>query len=242
MAKKHGTTLKERRALARRLDGSTETRSIGGGRVNLRAAGNALVLSGYASVVETPYAMGFYDETIARGAFRNTLAKNPDVQLLVNHEGQPYARTTIRTGPGSLKLAEDHHGLRVDAELDPGDPDAALLLRRIRLGLIDQMSFAFSGARSEWDEDMTQRRIVSLDIDRGDVSVVNQGANPATSITAGAATQTNGRPSLDTYLARGWALGARGATQPTVTRPTPARYSARWCADRLAELRRRQPQ
>jgi hypothetical protein len=34
------------------------------------------------------------------------------------------------------------------------------------------MSFAFSGAKSEWNDDYDQRRITSLSMHRGDVSVV----------------------------------------------------------------------
>jgi HK97 family phage prohead protease len=92
-------------------------------------------------VVETPYDMGPYDEVIARGAFQDTLANRPDVQLLVNHENLPLARTSILPGqPGHLSLSEDYNGLHVVAQLDRSDPDAVMLVRKIRSGLLDQMS------------------------------------------------------------------------------------------------------
>jgi hypothetical protein len=37
--------------------------------------------------------------------------------------------------------------------------------------------------RQEWNEDYTERRLLEVSIHRGDVSVVNYGANPATSAT-----------------------------------------------------------
>ncbi len=74
-------------------------------------------MSGYASLSATPYDMGSYEEQISPGAFAS-LSSRPDVQLLVNHEGLPLARTTN----GSLMLREDDKGLRFDAQLDRDDP------------------------------------------------------------------------------------------------------------------------
>jgi uncharacterized protein len=134
-------------------------------------------LTGYASVTEKPYSMGFYDETVARGAFKKTLGENPDVQLLINHTGLPLARTRAQT----MQLLEDDKGLWVVADLDEGDPDAVSLVRKMQRGLVDQMSFSFQAMRQNWNQDYTQRRILECNIHRGDVSVVNQGANPNTS-------------------------------------------------------------
>lgn len=41
-------------------------------------------VSGWASVVDTPYDMGSYTEIISRGAFSKTLQGRPDVQLLTD--------------------------------------------------------------------------------------------------------------------------------------------------------------
>ena len=46
------------------------------------------------------------------------------------------------------------------------------------------MSFAFLLEEGWWSDDFTTFRISKLDIHRGDVSVVNYGANPYTSIEA----------------------------------------------------------
>lgn len=169
--------LAQRKARADALRGR-EVRSFAAEGLELRDNGDGTIeFTGYASVTERAYDMGWYQETLARGAFAETLARRPDVQMLINHEGLPIARTV----GGTLRLAEDDTGLRADATLDASDPDVQKLSKKVERNLIDQMSFAFSGARSEWDEDMTERRIVSLDLHRGDVSAVNQGANPYTS-------------------------------------------------------------
>lgn len=139
----------------------------------------SLHLSGYACVTGTPYDMGWYTEQVNRGAFAKTLSESPDVQLLINHAGLPLARTKS----GTLQLLEDNKGLKVDADLDPEDPDVASLSRKMKRLDIDQMSFAFRAIRQEWDEDYTARQIMECDINRGDVSVVNQGANPNTSVS-----------------------------------------------------------
>ena len=162
-----------------------ERRSFGTEQFELRAdeTTGMLKFSGYASRTDTPYPVSFYTETIARGAFKRTLGSNPDVQLLINHgeggSGMPIARTGR-----NMTLVEDSRGLKVDADLDPEDPDVQMLARKMKNGLMDQMSFAFQvdGERGqEWNDDYTARTIKSVSIHRGDVSVVNQGASETTS-------------------------------------------------------------
>ena len=170
--------LSARKALAESLRGR-EVRRVPASGLELREVGGSLNLAGWASVTERAYDMGYYQETIKRGAFGKTLAETPDVQLLLNHEGLPLARTIS----GTLRLTEDDRGLHVDADLNPEDPDVQRLAPKVQRGDIDQMSFAFRVVRQAWDDDYENREIAEVNIDRGDVSVVNQGANPATSFT-----------------------------------------------------------
>src|SRR5450755_1315268 len=145
----------------------------------------AFTVSGYASVVEQPYDMGGYTETISRGAFTGTLSKNPDVQLLLNHQGLPLARTTVPPGQvGHLALTEDPLGLHFAALLDRNDSDCQSLVRKIAGGLMDEASFAFRVIRQDWSSDRSERKITEISLDRGDVSVVNFGASPTTSVDA----------------------------------------------------------
>jgi HK97 family phage prohead protease len=147
----------------------------------LRDAGDGTyTFEGLASRVEVPYEVGFYTEVIRRGAFKRSV-NNPalDVQLLVNHEGLPLARTTS----DDLHLSEVPDGLHVVAQLDASDPEIQTLAKRIKRGTIDEMSMAFRAVDQAWDSDYTKREILSADLHRGDVSVVSYGASPTTSAT-----------------------------------------------------------
>lgn len=165
-----------------RLNGAPERRSVAVSEFEFREAGDSLALTGYASVFDEPYEVyggppSGWLEIVDRRAFDKTLRSNPDVHLLINHEGMPLARTKSKT----LKLSTDSKGLMVEADLDRRDPDVQRLETKMSRGDMDQMSFAFRVIRQEWNEDESERRMVEVSIDRGDVSVVNFGANPATS-------------------------------------------------------------
>lgn len=147
--------------------------------LELRDDSEGTTLSGYASTFNQPYDMGWYREKVAPGAFKRSLGQTPDVRLLINHDGLPLARTTS----GTLTLSEDERGLKVDARLDPSDPDVAALLPKMRRGDLNQMSFGFrlmGDTGDEWSKDMSERTLRALDIHDGDVSVVTYPANPGT--------------------------------------------------------------
>ena len=172
--------------------------------------GLAYVIEGVAAATGVAYSMGAYEEVVAPGAFSETLAKRPEVVMLTNHEGLPLAKSSIPPGsPGHLGLSEDSNGLRVFAQLDRDDPEAVTLVRKIRSGLMSDMSFAFRVERQSWSADRTLRTIESVDLHRGDVSVCTFGANPNTSVTARSRTGRRGS-SLATYQARARALELAG--------------------------------
>jgi HK97 family phage prohead protease len=211
--------------------------------VELRAApdgtgGDSLTFGGYACVTEVGYEMqdwlGPYTEVVRAGSFAKTLSENADVPFLVNHGGL----TLARTKSGTMQLAEDDTGLHVEAKLDPASPHVAALRSAMDRGDVDEMSFAFWVTRQQWSPDYDQRDILEVNLNKGDVSVVNYGANPS---TAGA--QLNARE-LTGYLER---LGEderrsvfeRLAAQfetPTVVLATRAQQIA-WAQTRAAELR-----
>lgn len=151
-----------------------------------RTEGDTLSLDGYASVFDSPYdiwggpAAGGWSEIVDKRAFDVTLRENPDLNLLINHEGTPLARTKS----GTLTLTTDKTGLRVSApSLDLRNPDVQRLRSAMERGDMDEMSFAFRVKKQEWSEDDTVRRLTEVSLHKGDVSVVNYGANPATSAT-----------------------------------------------------------
>lgn len=159
-------------------------------KANMRAADTTddgtpwVTLDGYASTVGVPYVMydmfGEYEEVIASTAFDVTLSKSPDVNFLINHAGLAMARTTA----GTLVLSVNEIGLRSVAKLNPKRSDVQDLRHAIDDGAVDQMSFAFRIVNGRWSEDYLTYTITEVDLNRGDVSAVNYGANPDTSISA----------------------------------------------------------
>ena len=164
------------------LSNVREVRQYGISNVEVREAGDGqpVTFAGYASVFNHDYevydAFGAFTERLAPGAFTRTLNEDPDVMLLVNHQGLPLARTKS----GTLRLIQDNIGLRVEAQLDPSDPDVQAVLPKMRRGDVDEMSFAFRVNQQEWSEDYSDRTITEVNLARGDVSIVSYGANPAT--------------------------------------------------------------
>lgn len=146
---------------------------------------------GVASTTDTPYEMydssGPYNEVITHDAFSETLRNNPDVAFLLNHRGMTMARTKYDgagTSIGSLKLGMVEKGLGVEAWLNRKRTDINDMLIGLDDGEMTEMSFAFMLDEGEWSEDFETFTITKVDIDRGDVSVVNYGANPYTSVGA----------------------------------------------------------
>ena len=160
-----------------------ERRSVHCTEFELRSDGNTLRLEGYASVFDKPYEVNGgpngngWDEIVTRNAFQRTLSESPDVHLLINHDGLPLARTKS----GTLRLGTDSTGLLVDADLDRRDPDVQGLEIKMARGDMDEMSFAFRVKKQSWSADDTVRSLDEISLHKGDVSVVNWGANPNTS-------------------------------------------------------------
>ncbi|MGZ4663713.1 MAG: HK97 family phage prohead protease [Frankiaceae bacterium] len=145
-------------------------------------AGSMVELRGYASTTGQPYEMydmfGAYTEIVAPGAFTKTLADGADVAYLANHEGL----TLARTKNGTLQLSEDSSGLMTVARMNTTRTDARDLVTAVEDGDVDEMSFAFRVVRQQWSPDYDQRDMVELNLNRGDVSAVNYGANPTTNV------------------------------------------------------------
>ena len=117
-----------------------ESRHLTG--VELRVTDDGLLeFGGYASVFDTPYdvaggAPHGWSEIIAPGAFSKALREKNDVRLLLNHEGLPIARTKS----GTMTLAQDDLGLRVEAHLDPENPTVQELRSAMARGVMSSAS------------------------------------------------------------------------------------------------------
>ena len=149
---------------------------------------NEILVVGYASTFE-PYEMyggperyGWIEQ-VDPHAFDKTLKEKPDLHFLINHEGTSLARTKS----GTLKLSVDNHGLRTEARLDRRDPDVQGIEIKMGRGDMDEMSFAFRVKAQKWeaapgfeDDPESKRTMLELSLHKGDVSIVNFGANDTT--------------------------------------------------------------
>lgn len=139
---------------------------------------------GVASATDVGYEMwdayGPYTEVVAPTAFDLSLTNNPDTVFLANHTGLTMARTVT----GDLLLTSTPEGLAVTAWANYQRNDVHDLTLGVRNCHINQMSFSAYLRNGEWSDDATTFTMTELDLNRGDVSAVNLGANPHTSIAA----------------------------------------------------------
>lgn len=150
---------------------------------------NEITFEGYACITGHGYEMYGgapygWTEMVMPGAFGKTLSEGADVQLLLNHGGLPLARTKA----GTLTLSEDASGEKVVARLDGTDPDVQRVIPKMQRGDLNEMSMAFRVVRQRWLDDAgeevdasvgTVRQILEVNQNKGDVSIVNYGANDA---------------------------------------------------------------
>ncbi|MGN1122366.1 MAG: HK97 family phage prohead protease [Eubacteriales bacterium] len=145
------------------------------------------IIEGRAIVYEKKYDAGYFEETIARGALKNTNLK--DVKFLVNHNIDmiPLARSRNNNENSTMHLIVDDEGLRVKIKLDiENNADAAALYSAIKRGDISGMSFMFTVRGEEWaDEKSDYPKRTITDIEQVfEVSAVTFPAYEETEINA----------------------------------------------------------
>lgn len=158
-------------------------------RFEVRAASSTSPeVAGFASVTDTPYEMydmfGPYTEVVSADAFDKTLGAVPLVEFTLNHGaggGIPMAHTRNDTLELSIVKGSDENGLFYVASVDGSRTDVADMLKAMDRGDLAESSFKFRIVRGQWSPDWMEYHIEEIDIDRGDVSAVNFGANPFTS-------------------------------------------------------------
>lgn len=116
------------------------------------AGNNYKTITGYAAVWNRMSEdLGGFREIIAPGAFTRALERGDTIKLLYDHDS---AAALASTANGTLEIREDEIGLHVWARVDMADPDVQRVAAKLRSGVVDQMSFAFSmndGSEDEWD-------------------------------------------------------------------------------------------
>lgn len=154
----------------------------------MRATPDGLTFEGYAAVFNLPsLTMAFpgvnggrqFREVIRPGAFTKTLAENPDVTLRYQHN-----MTTLplgRTKAGTLALAQDDRGLRVQANL-PDNEWGRPIRDSIARGDVSGMSFRFAKVLDKFAagaDGMAQRDLLEVKLGP-EVSVTDYPAYPDT--------------------------------------------------------------
>ncbi len=109
--------------------------------------------SGYAAIWNSASAGLPFEERIAPSAFKRSLARASAGQKIISFLfGHDETRALATTASGRLQLTEDETGLRVEAKLDPADPDAAKVISMLtHESAAAGMSFGFQKVQDSWD-------------------------------------------------------------------------------------------
>lgn len=170
-----------------RFEKETRLANISDFKIEMRkdegADDGKMIIEGYAAVFDSETLIGSEDwgfyESIDKRAFEGANMK--DVPLKYNHSDA--VPILARTRNKSLELSVDDKGLFIRAEL-LDTQDSIDMYKRIKAGLIDKMSFAFTVKEESIRDEKTPHRKI-LRFDRiFDVSVVDTPAYEDTSIYA----------------------------------------------------------
>jgi len=152
---------------------------------------------GYAAVFNRySVDLGGFKEILRPGCFREALSSDDDVIACINHD-----RSTVfaRKSVGNLTLEENQKGLKFEIDLIGDDPDSSRAYSKVKNGLMKDCSFAFRVAEDGEKINHKNGEIVReiLKVSRlADVSVVTDGAYPATSVD-----MRNAEEAREAYLA-----------------------------------------
>jgi HK97 family phage prohead protease len=161
-----------------------EMRSAGMGEFNITEGEDGQrTFSGYAALFDSPSIGLPFTETIKPGAFKRSLSRaNAGQKIIAFLFGHEETRALATTASGRLKLEEDSKGLRVEAKLDPSDPDAAKVISMLtHEAAAAGMSFGFTVPKGgdSWVGEDRQLKEVNL-IEASILSPGQQAAYPAT--------------------------------------------------------------
>ena len=167
-----------------------EKRSI---NYEFRAMPESRTIVGTATVFNSAYDMGWYDEEMSPEVFAS--ADMNDVVALFNHDAN---MVLARTKSGTLKLNLTGNALEYSFEA----PNTTLgndLLEMVKRGDVYQSSFAFSVEKEDWQENGggKPKRIIRSIKKVYDVSPVTYPANPDTMVAKRSYEQISGKVDED---------------------------------------------
>lgn len=98
-----------------------------------------------------------YGDTIVKGAYAETLAKNGMPKMFFNHDSR-----SVPIGKW-VKAEEDDRGLLLSGEFTPGNALAAEVKAALKHGTVDSMSIGYRLKKGDFDETATGRTIKKVD-------------------------------------------------------------------------------
>jgi HK97 family phage prohead protease len=145
--------------------------------IEFRASGRKL--EGHASVFDAEARIQGYIESVARGAFAQSLRSGTDILALLDHD---QTKLLARTKSGTLKLAEDSKGLAFALDV----PDTSVgndVLALAHRGDLGGASFGFNVAKDGERWSGNKRTLTAVNL--MEISVVSSWpAYPETSVIA----------------------------------------------------------
>ena len=142
-----------------RMENGVETRRVCVNDFELREAGDGagMTFVGYGAVFNSDSQPLPFIERIQPGAFSRSLRSRNEIKMFVNHDT---TQVLASKRAGTLRLSEDSHGLRVEADLPDttAGRDMAYLIKR---GDVADMSFGFSvpSGGDSWSADGQTREL-----------------------------------------------------------------------------------
>lgn len=160
-----------------------ETRALPMSAFTLSDDDGQKVFTGYAAMFNQPSAGLPFTEVIRPGAFKRSLSRVAQGQKVISFLfGHDEMRALATTASGRLSLSEDEVGLKVEARLDPADPDAQKVLSMLKWEPQSAgMSFAFYANKDAWDGETRE----ILEANTTEVSILSVGQSPAYPATIG---------------------------------------------------------
>lgn len=137
---------------------------------------NAMVVSGYVNMTEElSEVLGSgqkFREKIKKGAFKEAIQKNKNIDFLIEHDEQKIIASTANN---SLTLTEDEKGLYMEAELTPTSY-AKDYYELVKSGIVKNLSFGFRALKEKWENIKGETIRTIEDLELFEVSIVR---NPA---------------------------------------------------------------
>ena len=117
------------------------------------------------------------------GSFKRSLGQKPKVMLRLNHQT---AFASTHASPPTLQLSEREDGLWYEGRVSKKNPEGLAMLIEMQRGTLTESSVAYQIMDAEYEDsvedgvEVLTQVVLSGDLHRGDVSVVQFGMNPDT--------------------------------------------------------------